>query len=348
MSPTVSREQRATHAVKLAGEGLITVAVLGTGSIGMRHLATLAAMEGVRPLAIPLRPERRTELARRGYRTAASVTEARQMGVGLCIVATDTGRHLEDGLAALEQGCAVLVEKPMARTADAAVRLCRQAETAGRPLFVGCVLRFSESLNVFREWLPRIGRLHAVRIECQSYLPEWRPARPYREAYSARAEEGGVLRDLVHEIDYAGWMFGWPRAVQAWVRNLGRLGIEADEAAELAWQTPEGCVVSLSLDYLSRPSRRRIRASGEFGTLEWNGIEWAVALELAGAAPEIFQRPQTNEQLFTAQARAVVNACRGTGDPRLATGVDGVKALAVCDAARQASESRREEIVGQR
>ncbi len=37
----------------------------------------------------------------------------------------------------------------------------------------------------------------------QSWLPDWRPDRDYRESYSARLDEGGVLRDLVHEIDYA-------------------------------------------------------------------------------------------------------------------------------------------------
>ena len=54
---------------------------------------------------------------------------------------------------------------------------------------------------------------------------------------------------------------------------------------------------------------------------------------------------QTADQLYQSQAYAFVNAVLGTWDPHLASGSDGVKALAVCDAARRASDSRREETV---
>ena len=111
-----------------------------------------------------------------------------------------------------------------------------------------------------RDLLPQIGAVHAVRVECQSYLPDWRPGSDYRESYSARADEGGVLRDLIHEIDYATWLFGWPVAVTARYGNTGRLGIAAEEWAELAWEAPADVEVSMRLDYLTRPPRRVMRA----------------------------------------------------------------------------------------
>jgi predicted dehydrogenase len=49
--------------------------------------------------------------------------------------------------------------------------------------------------------------------------------------------------------------------------------------------------------------------------------------------------------MFLAQASAFVNTICGASDPRLATAEDGIKALAVCDAAQLASERRREEAV---
>lgn len=319
--------------------------MIGTGSIGMRHLQVLRQMANVLPIAIPKRRERIGFLEDAGFATALDLQGAVRMGATLCIIATDTGQHMLNGLSALEQGLDLLVEKPPATDATIASHLCNRAKQSGRKVFVGCVLRFSRSLNTFRDLLGSIGRLHSVRIECQSYLPEWRPARPYQELYSARANEGGVLRDLIHDIDYAGWIFGWPTALQARVRNLGRLGIEADEAADLMWETPDGCVVSVSLDYLSRPSRRRMRAAGELGTLEWDGIEGTVTLVLTGAPVQVIRSSQTRDEMFLAQARAFINTSRGIVDPRLATGEDGVKALTVCDAARRASDSRREEKV---
>ena len=156
---------------------------------------------------------------------------------------------------------------------------------------------------------------------------------------------GGVLRDLIHEIDYAGWLFGWPRALQARVKNLGRLGIAAPELAELTWETPGGCVVSIALDYLSKPSRRRMRACGERGTIEWDGIREVVMAQVDGTPFREVQSRHTRDEMFLAQARAFISARCESSNPRLATGEEGVKALAVCDAARRASESRREEPV---
>jgi len=324
---------------------VVTVAIVGTGSAGNKHLKVLQQMPGVLPIAIPMRPARIHKLEDDGYATVRDLSEAVRMGVVLCIIATDTGQHLQDGLSAVERGLDILVEKPLSTDALQASRLCLRATEASRKVFVGCVLRFSESLSRFREWLGNIGRLHSVRIECQSYLPDWRPERSYRESYSARADEGGVLRDLIHEIDYAGWIFGWPVALQARVRNLERLGIASDEIADLIWETPEGCLVSVSLDYLSRPSRRRMRATGEFGTVEWDGIEGMVTLVLAGGDEQVFRSSQTLEEMLLTQDLAFVEASRGNHDTRLATGEDGVRALAVCDAARQAAETRCEEKV---
>jgi len=326
------------------GEG-VTVAVVGTGSIGFRHLTVLQGLPGVRILALPRRAGRRDELAAQGYETCGTLREAADHGVRLAIIATDPGRHEADGLQALECGYHLLVEKPLAVDAAAARRLCRAAAAAHRQLFVGCVLRFAEALHRFRRELGRIGSLHAVRIVCQSFLPAWRPTRPYRDSYSARAGEGGVLRDLIHEIDYAGWLFGWPTTVTARLRNVGRLGIDAEESAEVVWDLPDGGLVSLHLDYLTQPTQRFVQASGRRGSLTWDVVASTVTLALADQPPQVWQSTQTREAMVLAQDRAAVASCGGSLHPDVATGEDGVRALAVCDAARRASERRCDTLV---
>src|SRR3989338_2038605 len=260
------------------------VVVLGTGSIGMRHLEVLRGIPPAHPVALSIHPQRRLQVEARGHATVRDLDQAVQLGATHCIVATETGRHMEDSLSALEP------------------------------------------------------RLHSVRIECQSYLPDWRPGRSYREAYSARAAEGGVLRDLIHEIDYAGWLFGWPQRLQASLRNLGRLEIAAEELAELRWEIPTGGGVSLHLDYLSRPPRRRMTACGERGTIEWDGIAQTVALDVHGVPARVIRSTQTRDEMFAAQAPAFLNAVGGTPDPRLATGEGGIRAPAIFYPAPRGSE----------
>ena len=311
----------------------------------MRHMRVLGDMEGVTPIAIPLRPTRARELAEQGLATAEDLAEAARIGATFCIVATDTGRHVQDGIAAMDNGLDVLVEKPCATNAHDALLLNRHAEETGRKAFVGCVMRFSESLNTFRSLLNELGRLHSVRIECQSYLPDWRPQRPYQQGYAARPLEGGVLLDLIHEIDYAGWLIGWPDSVQARLRNLGRLGIAAEELVELTGETAAGCVVSFNLDYLSKPPRRIMRSSGEWGTMEWDGVAGTVSLMVEGAPTRKISSDQTRDETFLAQAGAFFSAGCAPRDPRLASIDEGIKSLAVCDAARQSSDSGHDEMV---
>jgi predicted dehydrogenase len=302
-------------------------------------------MAGVEAVAIPKRAGRAVQLEQEGFLTAGGLEEAVGMGANLCIVATDTANHVPDAARAIELGLDVLVEKPLAASGAEAKFLREQADRAGRKLFVGCVLRFSKALNKFHELCPQVGRLHSVQIQCQSYLPDWRPNRHYRDSYSAQPGEGGVLLDLIHEVDYAGWLFGWPASLQGRVRNLGRLGIAAEEAADLTWEAPTGCSVFLNLDYLSRPPHRRMRAYGELGTIEWNGVEGTVVLMLDGAPVKEVRSSQTNADMLLAQDQAFVCAGRGAPGSRLASSEDGVRALAICDAARHASDNRREEPV---
>jgi len=315
------------------------VAVLGTGSIGSRHLDVLRTLGGAQGLAIPRRPARAQELETQGGAVTGSLEQAADSGAGLCIIATETGRHVEDGLQALKLGFDVLMEKPLASDSAGARLLNEAAAKAKRKLYVGCVMRFSESLNIFRDRLPTIGDVHSVRIECQSYLPDWRPNQDYRDSYSARAVEGGVLLDLIHEVDYAGWIFGWPEGTRGKLTNTGRLGIESEEVAELNWATPSGTSVSIMLDYLSRTPNRRMRAFGSEGELTWDGIVNRVSLQLVGKSQVIENSDQERNAMFSAQTTAFIDAIAGAQDGRLASSDEGVWALAVCDAARRSSDS---------
>lgn len=312
------------------------IAVLGTGSIGMRHLSVLKRMQGVYPVAISRRKERLIELKKQGFSTASDLTDAASQGVALCIIATDTMCHVNDGLLALDLGFNLLIEKPLAVDSRSAEVLRRKAGEKNCKIFIACNLRFSESLRIFREWLPQIGVVYSVYIGCQSWLPDWRPNRPYKESYSARAHEGGVLRDLIHEIDYAGWIFGWPKTVSARLKNTGFLKIESEEIADLWWETPQGAMVSVTLDYLTRLPRRKMVAYGQLGHLEWDGIENKVVLKIVGKAPKIFQSKQSRDEIYLEQLKNFLDLSPDIYEP--ASLEDGLKALAVCDTARISSK----------
>ena len=322
-------EERAT-----AFDGLVVVR--GTGSMGSRYLRILREHLRVRAVGVPTRPSRVAKLRADGFEAVGSVDEIRREGAVVSIVATDTSRHLQDAAELLRFGD-VLIEKPLAPFAEGVAELEERATASGNRASVAFYLRFAQGLGFLRGRLRDLGQIDMARIECQSYLPEWRPDRDYRKSYAARAAEGGVLRDLAHEIDYATWVFGRPTTVYAVLFNSGRLGIDADESADLLWTAPEGARISLRLDYTSRAPRRRLRVSGEHGEMSWDVLRSSVQVRLGGDEPQQYNFPDERDEVLTRQVRAFLE--RGYDTVPLASLDDGGHAVALTDAARRSSRS---------
>jgi len=329
-----------------------TIAVLGTGSIGLRHLETFRALN-IQTIAIPIRPERKSELLQLGFSVQSNLQEAHNQGASLAVIATNTSQHIQDSLAALSLGMSVLIEKPLAPTLSDCQELLRflsdstNTVSQQKPaVYLGYTLRFHAGLFAFKTLLPRVGTIHDVRIECQSYLPSWRPGRDYRTTYAASLSEGGVLRDLVHEIDYALWLFGRPTHVWARLRQSRTLEIQSEDSATLVWEA-KTALVSIHLDYLAPIPRRCVRATGSEGTLSLNLLDHSVQLLSKTAETYTETVTQNRDAMMQQQAKAFLEGCAGSQVPRLGTLNDGLLALAVCDAARESSRSRKEEALKQ-
>lgn len=323
-----------------------TVVVCGTGSIGMRHIRVFDNLLGMRTIAVPKRVDRVHALRQDGYESVQLLSDAIRDESSMLVVASNTACHLEDTLKGLSLGCrSILIEKPVLPTLNQGARLLESTSKVQAKVFVACNLRFDAALNVFRETLPEIGEIHHVRIEAQSYLPEWRPQRDYHESYSADPEQGGVLRDLIHEIDYAVWLFGKPATVTAFLSNSGRLGIDAEESADLLWRTPAGATVSIRLDYVTRHYRRLMMTFGSKGSLTWDFPSNTVSLHNVGHTPVATTIPQTRDEMMRAQAIAFAGTATDENVGPLATLQEGIFAVALCDAARTSSLTGRAESI---
>jgi len=335
-----------------AGRGL-RVLVRGSGSIGARHLRVLAALGVERLFVWPVRPG--MVLAERPDipSSAEVVDRYPEEPLDLVIIATDTRRHIEDTLEALDHSpSAILLEKPVAPDVRQAARLLKHPQAG--IISVSAPLRFHQGFAVTAEILPGFGRITSAQVLSQSWLPSWRPQRDFRSSYSARQEDGGALRDLVHDIDYPCLLLGLPEKLKA---SLGRgiLGIEAEEAADILWDSP--AAVHVRLDYVTPVKTRGIRIATEQGALGWDVVSHRVRLEWPAAdggavesAERSFPADSDVDVVLGRQSLAILQ--RSGGDAghsmdrfRPATLVEGVQAVAVCDAARLSDASGGTETV---
>lgn len=311
------------------------IAIWGTGSIGMRHLRIFSTLQGVDIFAIPTRPERVSELRAAGFQAESQLDYLPDLdGV---VVATNTRRHLSDAKAALQLGAHVLIEKPLAPSKAGVRDLLDFAIAQKVGVFVGCCLRFDSSLTTFRQKLPEIKPVYTVEISCRSYLPEWRPGNNYQTGYAASLQEGGVLRDLIHEIDYALWLYGEPTRVFGRLANSGQLGIPTEDQAILLWKSNQGVQVCIQLDYLARTPVRYMTAYGENGQISVDLINRKVTYQKPGDPPDIVSLNAARDDMYLGQAQAFLQAINGEETGNLASGIDGLRSLAICDAARQCS-----------
>jgi len=314
------------------------VLIRGMGSIGRRHARVFSAL-GARVVGWPVRPRGGAcdGLTLLGDRDAVAVAA----DADLVVVCTDTARHVDDTLAALAAGARrILVEKPVASSVADVERLLAHPSARDR-VAVAAPMRAHLGFRAFRASVNALDRPHSATVFSQSWLPSWRPDRDYRESYSARPDEGGALRDLIHEIDYALVVFGRPRRVNAVLEAGGPLDMAAEQGATLLWST-QSASVTVRVDYITRPARRGAVVTSPSGSVSWDPMTASVTtVDPEGRSTT--SSTATDLDRDTVMRRQALAALTTAPDAPLAVRLDaggpaslaeGVQAVQICDDAR--------------
>jgi predicted dehydrogenase len=100
------------------------------------------------------------------------------------------------------------------------------------------------------------NKINEVNIYCGSYLPDWRPQKDYLKSYSAnKFMGGGVDLDLIHELDYMVWLFGFPEKVLNLKKSSSTLRINSCDSARYLVDYPSFSI-GITLNYFRRDSKR--------------------------------------------------------------------------------------------
>jgi predicted dehydrogenase len=301
------------------------IAVLGTGSIGRRHLRILNEI-GVSTIAVPARKERLFELKKDGFKTATTLEEAKRMGAVGVIICTDTGRHINDCLTALNLDLLVLCEKPLATSKEEALKI--ESLISGN-LFVGYNLRYDSGFQTLFNIKSEIGEFFYIYSECRSYLPEWRKNVNYLESYSARENEGGVILDLSHEIDYLCYFYGIPENVFGVRRNFGILGIKGEEFASAIFDYKDSLAV-VTIDYISRNPVRRCILSAKNGDATYDFLSAKLIINHEGKE-EIMEFKRKPDELYRKELEEFIGILNGGRRQFLGTYEESLNVLKVID-----------------
>lgn len=232
----------------------IKVAVVGCGSIAKhRHIPEYAWNSNVELVAFvdPVleRAEHFAQL--HGGKAYSSYTEMlKQEKVDAVSVCTPNFLHAEVSIAAANAGAHVLVEKPMASTAEEAEAMIEAAKKNGVFLMVGHNQRLMPPHVKAKEILNsgKLGKVLTFRTSFGHPGPEgW--SVDGRESWFFRKEEAtmGAMGDLgVHKSDLIRWLLADEVAqVAAFVGTLHKEGTDVDDNATCLLRMKSGATGSL-------------------------------------------------------------------------------------------------------
>jgi predicted dehydrogenase len=314
------------------------VAVLGLGSIGLRHARNLIDL-GVEVHGFDPSLERRCALQRLGGYAGTSQGDTID-AANAVVIASPNKFHLGQLAMSIDAGQDVFVEKPLAHTTDGLDELLAIAEVRGLIVFVGHNLRFNPAVQAAKAMLEddAIGEPYWARFVCASYLPTWRPQQDHRQGYTTDPLTGGVIFDLTHEFDLANYLLGPAKTVAAVARNTDSLGIAAEDTAEIVLRHERGLHSSMHLDYVSRPPRREFEITGNKGALRVDVRGRAARLlDIDGCVRREDGWESTADQEYRAEMRHFLRCVRRAEEP-VCSGHDGLAVLRQVVSARALSE----------
>lgn len=318
-----------------------SVLVLGCGSIGRRHIGNLRAL-GCRVTAFDPDPARATWARRNlGCETAASAELGLEKNPDAVWVCTPPHLHADGAIPALRLGIPCFIEKPLAHDAASAKSIIAAARGRTR-IAVGYQLRAHPALRWTKKAAAsgRFGRLLILRAHVGLYLPDWRPWQDYRRSYTARRSMGGgILLDASHELDLARWIAGEASAVFCSAKKTSRLKIDVEDVAALQLDFRSGAVGEVHLDMVSRAARRGLELTFENGTILWDWISGELRVYTARS------KRWTTKRFFFDFNRLYIDEARAflRGPKAVVSAHDGLRTLALVEAAAKSARSRRME-----
>jgi predicted dehydrogenase len=296
----------------------VRVAVIGVGHLGRHHARILSGLEGVELVAVVDTDGERAAAA--ATATGASArTDFREIfdQVDAVTIAVPTELHRDVALPFLEQGTAVLVEKPMARSLTEADELVAAARASGATLAVGHTERYNPAVAAV---LPLVTSPRFIEVHRLGAFPE-------------RSLDIDVVFDLmIHDLDI--------------ILALVRSEVESIEAVGVPVLTPKydianarlrfasGCIANVTASRISKERVRKIRffqpdayLSIDYAAQEVEG--WRL-VRREGARPAIEggPLPVARDEPLRRELADFINAVRTKTAP-LVDGGAGRRALAL-------------------
>jgi predicted dehydrogenase len=306
------------QAAKGSAERSLRVGVVGVGVMGSNHARVLAELPGVELVGVADPDRRHGDFVARALATKAvdGVEALLPLGLDAVTIAAPTHLHHDIALACIKQGIHVLVEKPIASTADEGRSIIAAAHRAGVTLMVGHVERFNPAVETIKEAI-RGEEILSIAITRVGPFPP-------------RMSNVGVVIDLaVHDIDLIRW-FTDSEIVEV-QPLLASAVAQREDIALLQFRTASGVLAQINTNWLTPFKARTVHVATRKKYLIADLLTRQVT-ECFGFQPDgsysMRHLSVGYAEPLRAELIAFLTAIR-TGEPPAVTGGEGVASLEI-------------------
>ena len=202
------------------------ILIIGLGSIAQKHIASI----------LKLFPETIFYALRSNINSKNSINVKNlfnlneiPIDIDFIIISNPTNLHASTIKNFLFLNKPIFIEKPVFDSIEENIDIKNLIKNTAIKTYIACNMRFHPSLIFLKEFIEKSNKkINEVNVYCGSYLPTWRENTNYTESYSAnKTRGGGVHLDLIHELDYAIWLFGFPLNYNSTKRKVSQLEMDS-------------------------------------------------------------------------------------------------------------------------
>jgi myo-inositol 2-dehydrogenase / D-chiro-inositol 1-dehydrogenase len=336
--------------------------LVGFGAWGQFHAQSIAGNPEAQLTAIVAPSAASRDAAAKAYPGAKVFSDHRQMltevKLDLVDVVTPSHTHLEIATDALNAGCHLLLEKPMALRIEDCRAIIALAAQRGKQLAVGHELRLSSQWGEIKRIIEHgtIGEPHYVLVELSR--------KPYRLGasgwrYDQQRVGSWVLEEPIHFFDLARWYLeggGDPVELYAYGKSRDAQRPELFDNFSAMFRYANGAYAVVSQTLAAFEHHQTVKVAGSKGAV-WAG--WSGALDRTlqpnfflkifdGETVREFPFEKQSGEVFElrAQIARCVQMTRGEAPPA-AGGRDGLWSAGLCLLAEESIRQQRPLPVGE-
>jgi predicted dehydrogenase len=330
----------------------VRLGLIGLGNIGQHHASYLTAGKVDHAELVAVSDAFPARLQK--YPSLKTFTDGEQLIrsglVDAAIIATPHFQHTTLGIAALQQGLHVMVEKPISAHKADAERLIAAHQRNPKLIFAGMFQLRAQPRYIKIQNLIRSADLGQI-VRMSWIMTDWFRTEAYYASGGWRAtwkgEGGGVLlNQCLHNLDVLQWLLGMPARVRGFCQ-LGRFhDIEVEDNVSAYFEFPNGATGTFVSSTGEAPGTNRFEIAGTRGKLvlesdqlhftrnEADMLQFSKSARLSFSKPEVWNVEIPFETAANGHAVLIQNFVNAIleGEPLIAPGAEGIHSVELANA----------------